>query len=117
MATEVTKVKEAVKETLLGSEVPAGVQLSVQSKATFLENAKKDADSGELYMGEEEFINAVAPEGEDYVSFVLYLGAGSLFSSRALALLTTSIEKCSIRSSANSMPSYFGLRIEEIQAR
>ena len=71
MSTEVTKVKEAVKETLLGSEMPADVMISARSKATFLENAKKDPGSEELYMGEEEFINAVAPEGEDYVSYTV----------------------------------------------
>lgn len=74
--TDITKVKEAVKESLLGSEHPeAEQQLSAQSKATFDKNARKDEESGELFMGEEEFVNAVAPEGEDYVSrsFLLYL--------------------------------------------
>lgn len=66
--TDVTKVKEVVKEKLLGSEIPQDVQLSAQSKATFEKNARKDAETGEYVMGEEEFINAVAPEGEDYVS-------------------------------------------------
>ena len=28
----------------------------------------KDEETGELYMGEEEFVNAVAPPAEDYVS-------------------------------------------------
>jgi solute carrier family 25 (mitochondrial aspartate/glutamate transporter), member 12/13 len=64
---DVTKVKEVVKESLLGSELHADVQLSAQSKATFDKNARKDEKSGELFMGEEEFINAIAPEGEDYV--------------------------------------------------
>jgi solute carrier family 25 aspartate/glutamate transporter 12/13 len=68
MTTEAMKVKEVVKETLLGSEVPEDAQISARSKSTFIENSKKDSESGELYMGEEEFINAVAPEGEDYVS-------------------------------------------------
>lgn len=67
--TDVTKVKEAVKESLLGSDLtPEGEQLSAQSKATFEKNARRDEESGELLMGEEEFVNAVAPEGEDYVS-------------------------------------------------
>jgi hypothetical protein len=65
---DLSKAKEAVKETLLGSEQAAEVQLSAQSKATFDKNARKDAETGELFMGEEEFINAVAPESEDYVS-------------------------------------------------
>jgi solute carrier family 25 aspartate/glutamate transporter 12/13 len=68
MSTEVTKVKEVVKESLLGSEMPVDAQISARSKAAFIANAKKDSESGELYMGEEEFINAVAPPGEDYVS-------------------------------------------------
>lgn len=59
-------VKEAVKEGLLGSEEP--VQVTTQTKARFNTNAIKDAESGELYMGPEEFINAVAPVDEDYVS-------------------------------------------------
>ncbi|CAG8977818.1 hypothetical protein HYALB_00008984 [Hymenoscyphus albidus] len=63
---DVTKVKEVVKEKLLGSEIPQDVKLSAQSRATFDRNARKDAETGGLYMGEEEFINAVAPEGEDY---------------------------------------------------
>ncbi|TAQ88609.1 hypothetical protein B7494_g3047 [Chlorociboria aeruginascens] len=63
---DIQKVKVAVKETLLGSEQVEDVQLSALSKATFEKNAHKDEESGELYMGEEEFINAVAPAGEDY---------------------------------------------------
>jgi solute carrier family 25 aspartate/glutamate transporter 12/13 len=65
---DLSKTKEVVKETLLGSEQVVEVQLSAQSKATFDKNARKDAETGELFMGEEEFINAVAPESEDYVS-------------------------------------------------
>lgn len=66
--TDVTTVKEAVKESLLGSEQVGEAQLSAQAKATFDKNARKDETTGERYMGEAEFINAVAPEGEDYVS-------------------------------------------------
>lgn len=65
---DITKAKEVVKEALVGSEVESGVQLSAQSKATFDKNARADEESGELFMGEEEFINAVAPKDEDYVS-------------------------------------------------
>jgi solute carrier family 25 aspartate/glutamate transporter 12/13 len=71
--SDVTKVKEAVKESLLGSDLQSDVQLSAQSKATFDKNARKDEESGELFMGEEEFINAIAPVGEDYVSYILVL--------------------------------------------
>ncbi|KAM0324191.1 hypothetical protein ACHAQA_008385 [Verticillium albo-atrum] len=57
-------VKEAVKESLLGAEEP--VQLSNQTKSRFHANAVKDAESGELFMGPDEFVNAVAPASEDY---------------------------------------------------
>jgi len=62
----VTAVKEAVKESLLGSEEP--VQLSVQTKARFNSRAAKDPETGELFMGPDEFIDAIAPPDEDYVS-------------------------------------------------
>lgn len=65
---ELQEVKEAVKESLLGTELPADIQLSALSKDTFEKNARKDEASGELFMGEEEFTNAIAPVGEDYVS-------------------------------------------------
>lgn len=64
--SKVATVKEAVKETLVGSHEPA--QLSTQTKARFNRHAIKDAETGELYMGPEQFINAVAPPHEDYVS-------------------------------------------------
>ncbi|TVY73288.1 Calcium-binding mitochondrial carrier protein Aralar1, partial [Lachnellula suecica] len=63
---DITTAKEVVKETLLGAEAAGDVLLSAQSKATFDKNARKDEESGEWFMGEEDFINAVAPEGEDY---------------------------------------------------
>lgn len=68
MATTAAVVKEAVKESLLGTDEPAA-QLSAQTKLRFTNNAVKDPETGELYMGPEEFINAVAPSGEDYVSW------------------------------------------------
>ncbi|TVY16947.1 Calcium-binding mitochondrial carrier protein [Lachnellula arida] len=63
---DLIKAKEVVKESLLGTEVVDEVQMSAQSKATFEKNARRDEESGELFMGEEEFVNAVAPVGEDY---------------------------------------------------
>lgn len=58
-------VKETVKETLVGStEAPA---LSLQARSNFLRHAQK-GENGELYMTEDDFINAVAPKHEDYVS-------------------------------------------------
>lgn len=67
---EIAKAKEVVKETLLGTDQTQDVKLSAQSKATFDKNARKDAQTGELYMAEEDFINAIAPVGEDYVSLL-----------------------------------------------
>ncbi len=64
--SKVAAVKEAVKESLIGSEEP--VQLSSQTKSRFISKAVKDPQTGELFMGSEEFINAVAPADEDYVS-------------------------------------------------
>ncbi|KAF7712213.1 Mitochondrial carrier protein, calcium-binding [Penicillium ucsense] len=62
-------VKDTVKETLVGSsgssssaETP---ELSHQARATFMRHAQKD-ESGDLYMSEDEFIDAVAPKQEDY---------------------------------------------------
>jgi solute carrier family 25 aspartate/glutamate transporter 12/13 len=69
MATAL-KVKEAVKESLLGTEDPT--LLSTQTRTTFLLNSKKDPETGESYMGKEEFINAIAPKTEDYVCSVLH---------------------------------------------
>lgn len=68
MATSATTVKEAVKEAVSGSSEQPPAQLSSQSRARFTANALKDAETGELHMGPEQFINAVAPKDEDFVS-------------------------------------------------
>lgn len=73
---QIDKVKEAVKEGLVGSEEP--VQVSAQTKARFTANAIKDPATGELYLGPDEFTNAVVPSGEDYVSFPVSSLAGDL---------------------------------------
>lgn len=75
-------VTKAVKETLLGSsESQPEVQVTAQSKATFEKHSRKDEGEGESYMSEEDFVNAVAPVGEDYVSCPLcfWLCFGELF--------------------------------------
>lgn len=59
-------VTEAVKGSLIGTTVEP--QLSQQARATFFKHARQDAD-GQSYMTEEDFINAIAPETEDYVRF------------------------------------------------
>ncbi len=59
-------VTEAVKESLVGStrEVP----MSDQSRAAFTRNSQPDEQTGERYMTRDDFIRAVAPADEDYVS-------------------------------------------------
>ena len=59
-------VKASLKESVLGAEKELG--LSLQSKATFDKNARQDEATGESYMTEEDFVNAIAPESENYVS-------------------------------------------------
>ena len=58
-------VKEQVGEALLGTTQEP--QLSQQTKDIFMKHAVKDEQTGEYYLGENEFIDAVAPESEDYV--------------------------------------------------
>ncbi|KAF2837815.1 calcium-binding mitochondrial carrier protein-like protein Aralar1 [Patellaria atrata CBS 101060] len=57
-------VKEQVSEVLLGTEEQPG--LSKSALDTFEKFATKDEKTGDLYLGENEFIDAVAPESEDY---------------------------------------------------
>ncbi|KAI9817994.1 MAG: mitochondrial aspartate-glutamate transporter agc1 [Thelocarpon impressellum] len=57
-------VKEAVKETLVGTTREP--QLSAQTKATFERLSRTDAETGERYMAEEDFVDAIAPADEDY---------------------------------------------------
>ena len=62
-------VKEQIKESLVGTVVEPS--LSTDAQATFERKAKRDEETGELYMTEEEFVNAIAPENEDYVSSIV----------------------------------------------
>ena len=71
MAATTEALKESVKESLLGTTVEP--QLSQQSRATFEKHARKD-EEGEKLMTEDDFINAIAPMQEDYVSVVLIRG-------------------------------------------
>jgi solute carrier family 25 aspartate/glutamate transporter 12/13 len=50
---------------LLGATMPA--ELTQESRTTFLKHARKD-ENGDFYMEEEDFINAIAPPDENYVS-------------------------------------------------
>lgn len=58
-------VKEAVKESLVGTTREP--QLSQLTKATFNKHARKDEDTGKLFMTESDFVDAIAPRNEDYV--------------------------------------------------
>lgn len=60
-------IKATVKGSLLGStEDPhTGPQ---QIRANFFRHARKDEQTGDMYMNQEDFVNAIAPVQEDYVS-------------------------------------------------
>ncbi len=106
----VATVKEAVKESLIGSKEPA--QFTAQTKARFTAHAVKDPESGELYMGPDQFIDAIAPHDEDYVRFpVLPFPVGR---PRGISL-----QFChnSTRSSGNSTRSCFPSPTEPTKAR
>jgi solute carrier family 25 aspartate/glutamate transporter 12/13 len=57
-------VTEEVREVLLGTDREP--QLSQLTRAAFMKHAQKD-ESGEYFLNEDHFIEAVAPESEDYV--------------------------------------------------
>lgn len=67
VAPAAEQIKETVKETLLGVEAPEGV--STESRARFIHYASIE-ENGELFMSQEDFVNAIAPPGEDYVSYI-----------------------------------------------
>lgn len=57
---------ERVKESLLGVEEDPN--MAQPNRSSFMQHAIKDEQTGEEYLNEQGFINAIAPEGEDYVS-------------------------------------------------
>jgi solute carrier family 25 (mitochondrial aspartate/glutamate transporter), member 12/13 len=59
-------VTESVGKALLGSNEDPN--LSQQTRAAFAKYAVKDPETGERFLGENEFIDAIAPASEDYVS-------------------------------------------------
>ncbi|RKF83862.1 Calcium-binding mitochondrial carrier protein Aralar1 [Golovinomyces cichoracearum] len=63
----IARASDVVKENLLGSETHVNSQLSSLSKATFEKYAKEDPETGELYLGENEFTEAIAPKSGDYL--------------------------------------------------
>ena len=63
-------VQAQLKETLVGTTREP--ELSTQIKAVFDRNAREDAGSDEPHMTESDFVNAIAPENENYVSFLTF---------------------------------------------
>lgn len=105
------KLKDGVKESLLGTEDEP--QLSQQTRAHFMQHAIKDPESGEHYMTEKEFVDAVAPEGEDYVSITCsecgHFNGTALGSTRRSHWAFQADFFISTRSSVSSTPCYFAL--------
>lgn len=62
------QIKEGASATLLGTEDDP--KLPAQTRADFMQHAIKDDETGEYYMGQTEFVNAIAPIDEDYVSTI-----------------------------------------------
>lgn len=60
-------VTEAIKETLVGTTREP--ELTQEIRATFDRHARQDEATGEFYMDKNEFVEAIAPTNEDYVSF------------------------------------------------
>ena len=76
--------KQAIKESLLGTTREP--ELSQQTKATFDRNARQDEATGDSYMTEEDFVNAIAPASENYVSSRAQLVNSDIDSERDLLL-------------------------------
>jgi len=110
--SNITQVKAVVKESLLGQEQIGDLNLSAQSKATFERNCRTDEQSGEAFMTEEEFVDAIAPVGEDYVSVPpLYFQQARRW---YMAHLLTNLDGFSTRSSVNNTPFSFASPIDRI---
>lgn len=60
------KVKESVKQTLVGQVHERDYSTSLRSQ--FEKYASHTEEDGERYMTEGDFVEAIAPENEDYVS-------------------------------------------------
>lgn len=67
MATITTTIKEG----LVGAEGEEQ-QYSAQTRAEFMQHAVYDEEAEVWYMGREEFVNAIAPPNEDYVSPIAF---------------------------------------------
>jgi hypothetical protein len=89
-------VTEKVKESLLGVEQQP--QVSEQNRAEFLKHARRDEETGEHYMTEAEFIEAIAPADEDYVHMsilVHFSNVADIFSSCSIRLNATNTQSSS----------------------
>ena len=75
-----TTVEQSIKEGLLGTTREP--DLSQQTRASFDRNAVRDESTGDLYLGENEFVRAIAPETEDYVSYPNHLSPRTSFKTR-----------------------------------
>lgn len=64
MATVKEAVKEAMKESLVGSEHPP--LLTEEAKKTFDKHASYTTSEGEKYMTRGDFVSAIAPPGQNY---------------------------------------------------
>lgn len=62
-------VTETVKQTFVGTTIEP--ELSLEVRATFDRHSIQDDATGERYMTEQEFVDAIAPVNEDYVSLKL----------------------------------------------
>jgi hypothetical protein len=60
-------VKGTIKASLVGDPTPEPPIIK-QIQSRFLQHARVDNKTGDLYMAEEDFIDAIAPKQEDYVS-------------------------------------------------
>lgn len=64
-----SNVKATVKESLIGS-AEQSQSVSQQIRSNFYRHARKDEQTGDLFMNQDDFVNAIAPAQEDYVSLV-----------------------------------------------
>jgi solute carrier family 25 aspartate/glutamate transporter 12/13 len=76
-------VTEKISEALVGATTEP--QLSEQNRLEFLKYAIKDETSGEYYMTEHEFVEAIAPAAEDYVCICSYNTARPTLTTRVTA--------------------------------
>ncbi len=104
-------VTEAVKETLVGTTI--NVEPSQEVRVTFDRHSIRDDVSGENYMTEKEFVNAIAPLHENYVSRRCdpFCGYDRRIWHRGLSTSSWSVLVRSIKYVGNNMASSFRSQI------